>query len=96
MHIGVLQFTIEIPYAASLKDKRSVVKSLKDRLRKSFNISIAETEDLDSWTMATLGITVAGTEVAHINSTLDRIVNQLADMREASLVDHSLEIFNPQ
>ena len=42
LHIGILQFTLEIPYAVSLKDKRSAVKSLKDRLRRSYNVSISE------------------------------------------------------
>ncbi|MFN9758373.1 MAG: DUF503 family protein, partial [Planctomycetota bacterium] len=42
LYVGVLQFTLEIPYAESLKDKRNAIKALKDRLRRSFNVSIAE------------------------------------------------------
>lgn len=96
LHLGVLQFTIEIPYAESLKDKRSVVKGLKDRLRRSFNISIAETEDLDDPQVATLGAVVASNEVAHVNSVMDHLLNELRDLREASLVDEQLEIISPR
>lgn len=96
LHIGILQFTLEIPYAESLKDKRSVVKSLKDRLRRSFNVSISEIEDLDELTVATLGAVVAGSEPAHVNSTMDHLVNTLQEWRDGSLVDHQLEIISPR
>ena len=96
LHIGILQFTLEIPYAVSLKDKRSVVKSLKDRLRRSYNVSISEIEDLDEHTIATLGAVVAGSDSSHVNSTMDHLVNDLHDWRDGSLVDHQLEIISPR
>jgi uncharacterized protein YlxP (DUF503 family) len=96
LHIGVLQFTLEIPYAESLKDKRNVIKALKDRLRRSFNVSIAEVDDLDECTVATLGAVVAGSDVPHLNSTLDHLLNTLQDWRDGTLADHQLEIFTPQ
>lgn len=96
LHIGVLQFTMEIPYAESLKDKRSVIKAMKDRLRRSFNISIAEIEDLDDCTIATLGAVVAGNDVAHVNSVCDHLLNTLQDWREGTLGEHQLEIFTPR
>lgn len=96
LHIGILQFTLEIPYALSLKDKRNAVKSLKDRLRRSYNVSIAEIEDLDECTVATLGAVVAGSEPAHVNSTMDHLVNDLQGWRDGSLVDHQLEIISPR
>ena len=95
-HIGVLQFTLEIPYAASLKDKRRVLKSMKDRIRRSFNVSIAEIGDLDEHTIATLGAVMAGNDVPYLNSTMDRLLNALHDWREASLSDHQLEIISAQ
>ena len=95
LHIGVLQFTIEISYATSLKDKRSVLTSLREKLRRNHNISIAEIEDQDEWTTATLGIAAAGSNIPQINSVLDRIVNALEEWRTATLVDHRIEIFSP-
>ncbi|HLQ38857.1 MAG TPA: DUF503 domain-containing protein [Planctomycetota bacterium] len=96
LHIGALQFSLEIPYAESLKDKRSVIKSLKDRLRRSFNISIAEIDDLDVCTLATLGAVVAGSDIPHLNSTLDHLLNTLHEWRDGTLTDHQLEIFTPR
>lgn len=94
MHIGVLQFTVEIPYAASLKDKRRVVKSMKDRLRRLYNVSIAEIDNHDEPTLATLGVAAASNDVKRVNSLLDRLLNTLHDWRDASLTDHQMEIFS--
>lgn len=95
LHIGLLQFSIEIPYAESLKDKRSVVRSLKDRVRRKFNVSIAEIEDLDDCSIATLGAVMAGSDVAYINGAMDKLLNLLQDWRDATLSDHQLEILSP-
>jgi uncharacterized protein YlxP (DUF503 family) len=96
LHIGVLQFTLEIPYAESLKDKRSAIKALRDRLRRSYNVSIAEIDDLDECTVATLGAVVAGSDIPHLNSTMDHLLAALQDWRDGTLADHQLEIFTPQ
>jgi uncharacterized protein YlxP (DUF503 family) len=96
LHIGVLQFSLEIPYAETLKDKRNVIKALKDRLRRSFNVSISEIEDLDAPTVATLGAVVAGSDPAHVNSTMDHLVNELNEWRDGTMTDHQLEIISPE
>lgn len=96
LYIGVLQFTLEIPYAVSLKDKRSVIKALRDRLRRSFNVSITEFEDLESATIATLGAVVAGSDNKHVNSTMDHLINELRDWRDGTLIDQQLEIITPK
>ena len=96
LHIGVLQFTLDIPYSMSLKDKRRVVKSLKDQVRRSYNVSISEFEDLDEWTIATLAAVMAGNDVAYINSVMDRLLNFVHDWRDATLADHQLEIISPR
>lgn len=96
LYLGVLQFSLEIPYAETLKDKRNVVKSLKDRLRRSFNVSIAEIEDLELITIATLGAVVAGSDQAHLNSQMDHLLNELHEWRDGTLVDHQLEIITPR
>jgi uncharacterized protein YlxP (DUF503 family) len=95
-HIGVLQFCLEIPYATSLKDKRQVVKSLKDRIRRDYNVSIAEVDDLEAHTVATLVASMIGRDVPYINGAMDKLLNTLHDWRDASLADHQLEIFSPR
>lgn len=96
LHIGILQFTVEIPYAETLKDKRSVIKALKDRLRRSFNVTIAEIEDLEDCTIATLGAVIASNEIPHVNSSMDHLINALAEWRDGTLADHQLEIISPR
>jgi uncharacterized protein YlxP (DUF503 family) len=96
LHIGILQFTLEIPHAENLKEKRGVIKALKDRLRRSFNVSVAEIDDLDEPAIATLGAVVAGSDVPHLNSTMDHLLNDLLQWRDGTLADHQLEIILPQ
>ncbi len=95
LHLGVLQFCMEIPWATSLKDKRRVVQSLKEQVRRTFNVSISEIDDLDNQTTATLAAAMAGSDVAYINGALDKILNELQNWREATLSDHQIEIFTP-
>ena len=95
MHIGVLQFSLAIPYATSLKEKRSVIKSLRDRVRRHYNVSMAEIDDLDSRNTATLGAVMAGSDVAYVNSAMDRLINTLEELRDATLEAHQLEIISP-
>ncbi len=59
--IGVLTLHIQVDHSHSLKEKRHVVKSLKDRLRERFNISVAEIDGLDSWQHSVVAaVTVSG------------------------------------
>ena len=56
MPIAHLTFEVRIENAQSLKDKRQVVRSLKDRLRSKFNVSVAELEETELWQRATIGV----------------------------------------
>lgn len=92
MVIGVLQIELAIDGATSLKDKRSVVRSLKDRLHREHQVSVAEVATLDNVATATLGITLASNEVAHAQRTLDGLLNKVQRGRGFHLTDHQLEI----
>ncbi|PIE24140.1 MAG: hypothetical protein CSA62_04880 [Planctomycetota bacterium] len=89
--IAVLQFELEIPWATSLKDKRGVVKSLKDRIRRKFNVSISETEDLDEHNTATLAAVMAGSDHRYMNGALDKLLAVLRELPNATLTDFQLE-----
>ena len=54
--VGVLTMELRIEHAHSLKEKRHVVKSLKDRLRNKFNVSVAEIDDMDLHNSAVIGV----------------------------------------
>lgn len=77
MVIGILQVELLIEAAMSLKDKRSVVRSLKDRLHREHQVSVAEVATLDDCRTATLGIVLATNEVTHAQSMLTRIEAKL-------------------
>ena len=77
MFIGLLTLELFIPGAESLKDKRSVVKSLIETTRRKFNVSIAEVDDLDKWRRATIGIACVSNDVQYLNGVLDKVVESL-------------------
>jgi len=90
--VGVLRIQLALYEAQSLKDKRRVVKSIKDRLSSRFNASVAEVDALDSRKHAVLGVAVVGNEGAYVHSCLDRIVDVLRRQGNASLIDYQREL----
>lgn len=71
--IGFQTFELGIPGAASLKAKRSVIRSLKDRLRGRFNVALAETGLHDVHDRAEIGVVTLGASRALVDTTLDRV-----------------------
>ncbi len=92
MVIGVLQFELTIEHARCLKDKRRVVSSIKDRLRREYNVTVAETARLDEHRVAQLGLAVVSNSVPVVQSVLDRILEKLKNARDCVLSDHHTEI----
>jgi uncharacterized protein YlxP (DUF503 family) len=90
--VGILQFTLLIRGARSLKDKRRVVRSLKDRLGHHYNISIAEVDSQEIHNQAVLGIAMMGSDSTYVESGLRKILDILRVHPEAELIDHSLEL----
>ncbi len=74
MIIGVMTTHITIPGATSLKDKRSVVKSLIGRLKSRFNISISEVDEQDNRGRAVIGISIVSNDSRFIDQQLDSII----------------------
>ena len=71
MVVGVLSWQLALPGCSSLKEKRAVVRSLKDRLKHRFNVSIAETAHQDVWTRAELTAALVATDARFAESVLD-------------------------
>jgi uncharacterized protein YlxP (DUF503 family) len=91
MVVGVLRIRIGIFDALTLKDKRRVTKSLKDRLGARHNVSIAEIDDLDHRQAATLGLAMIANEARFVESALHRIVDEIRAFPRASLVDYEID-----
>lgn len=85
MIIGVLQVELDIPGAESLKDKRSVVKSVKDKLHREHLVSVAEVAQQDTITTAVLGFALVGSDGRKIGQTLDRISEKLRSLHDADV-----------
>jgi hypothetical protein len=92
MVVGVLRVRLGVFEALSLKDKRRVIKSLKDRLGARHNISIAEIGDLDQRQVSTLGLVMVANDMRFVESALSKIVDEIRVYRHASLVDYSIEL----
>jgi hypothetical protein len=75
--IGLLQVEVHYPEAQSLKEKRFVLSSLLDRMRRKFNVSAAEVEDRDLWQKSVLAVAHVNTDRAHADATLSKVVEFL-------------------
>lgn len=95
MPIAKLILEIEITHAQSLKDRRQVVRSLKDRLRNGFNLAIAELDSAELWNRATLGIAVISSSSTYLSGQLheiDRAAHRIASTLGAEITDSWAEI----
>jgi uncharacterized protein YlxP (DUF503 family) len=92
MIVGSLRVRLLLREARTLKDKRQVVNSIKDKLKQRFNVSVAEVEEQDNRQMAVLGFAMVGNEVSHVRTTLQQIVEALRAHPVAEFIDHELEV----
>ncbi|MGH7530711.1 MAG: DUF503 domain-containing protein [Gemmatimonadales bacterium] len=89
MIVGVMVWELHLPAAQSLKDKRAVVKGLKDRLHHRFNVSVAETDHHDLWQRAELAASVVSTDRLHAERVLREADRLVAGAPGARIVDTS-------
>jgi uncharacterized protein len=92
MHVGTLQVTFLLGEGSSLKDKRRVVKSLVDTVRRRFNVAVAEVDDLNLWRRATIGIACVSNDPRQVNRVLDSVLDHLESMPEIDVGAVEMEI----
>jgi uncharacterized protein len=90
MVVGLLQVELTIPSADSLKAKRMVLRSVKDRIRKNFNVSIAEVEDNDQWQSAVLAVALVSNDRRFANRVLSKVVDFIESSRDLVVDDYQL------
>jgi len=93
MTVGVLQIDLHVPEALNLKDKRRVIKSLKDRLAAGHNISIAEVGELDKHQRCILAVAMVANEKNYVESGLSKIVDLIRLVPQVSLLDYQTDFF---
>ena len=76
MVVALLSVALHIPEARSLKDKRTVLRSVKDRLKK-FNVAVAEVEHQDLWQRAEIGIVTVATSAEHVDRVFSSVVDEI-------------------
>jgi hypothetical protein len=91
MPIGLLTLEIYIPEAHSLKDKRQVLRSLKDRLRRKFNVAVAELDGEDSWQRSVVGVVSLSNNAGHLEQSLRTVLEESENLLGRDLIGHELE-----
>jgi uncharacterized protein YlxP (DUF503 family) len=93
MPIGCLTLEIHLPESRSLKDKRQVMRSLKDRLRHRFNVSVAELDGQDTWQRAVVGIVAISADSAYLEKALQAALEESERVLGRGLIAHDTELF---
>jgi uncharacterized protein YlxP (DUF503 family) len=93
MIIGACTIELYLPAAHSLKDKRSILKSVISRVGREFNVSIAEVDYQDAWHSALLGVTTVSNDAAYVHGQLTRVVRWIEHNRpDVELLDFQIEM----
>lgn len=93
MFVGACRIQLHLPASQSLKDKRQVVKSVLARVRAQFEVAAAEVDDLDSWQLATLGLTCATNDARHAQDVLEHAARYIEESRpDIEITDVEIEV----
>jgi uncharacterized protein YlxP (DUF503 family) len=87
MVVGVCRLTLMVPESHSLKEKRMVLRRIKDRTSLKFNVAIAEVGDQDAWQSAQIGYAVVANERGFVESMVDKIEQFIEQLGAAKIVD---------
>ncbi len=93
MIIGSCKIYLEAEWIFSLKDKRMIVKSLVEKIRHKFNVSVAEVENNDIHKSIVIGIACVTNETSHADSIINNVINFIENNTDAVIVDVITEIF---
>jgi uncharacterized protein len=91
MVVGVCTIDLHLPGIGSLKGKRQILLSLKERIKNTYNVSIAEVDANDLWQRAVLGVACVANDGRHVNRVLDSVLNAVRANPSVELVQHHTE-----
>ena len=92
MIIGALEIRLVLHDAQTRKDRRRVIASLKDRMRRNFNVSVAEVGGQELIKSATLGVVQVSNDSRYVNGSLDKVVDMVRRFPAVQLVDYHIEM----
>jgi uncharacterized protein YlxP (DUF503 family) len=94
MFVGVARLVLQIPGARSLKDRRQVVKSCKERMRARLQVSISEVGDVERYQVASIGLVTVARQSGRVRSVLSQAVEMAGSLSDAVLADVRTEILS--
>ena len=83
---------LHLPGVGSLKEKRHVLKGLKEKVKSRFNVSIAEVDQNDTWQRATLGIACVSNDSRHADEQVSKAVNMIEALLDGSIIEYRVEV----
>lgn len=92
MVVGTCRLELRIPDSSSLKEKRQVLRSIKDRVQNRFNVSIAEVGYLEEWQRATLAVACVSNEAKMVDEVLNKVVDYIEGHGSALLMDYVIDV----
>ena len=92
MAVGLLILELHLAEAQSLKDKRQVLRSLKDRLRQHFNVAVAELDFEDTWQRSVVGVVTLSNEEQHVEESLQKVLAEADKILGPLLVAHAVDM----
>ena len=90
--IALLTLDIHIPHAHSLKDKRMIVRSLKDRLRAKFNVSVSEVDHQELWQRSQVSVVTVGSDEAFLHKVLEQAAEEAERIAPECTIHSNIEI----
>jgi uncharacterized protein YlxP (DUF503 family) len=94
MTVGVALVVFRLHDIHSLKDKRRIVKSLVEKSRNRFHVTVAEVADQDAYSQTSIGVAVVGNDARVLNSLLDSIIGFMDSLGLAELISREMELIN--
>jgi len=92
MIVGLLTLDLHIFESHSLKEKRFVIKSLIDRIKNKFNVSVAEVDANDLWQRSVIGIAFVSNETVMVHKVFEQIKNLVVSIHAVELLDSQMEL----
>jgi len=92
MHVGAALVELRVHGSRSLKEKRGVIRSITQRVRNRFNVSVAEVDGQGTWTWAILGVVATGHDPVAIRRVLDAVVDFVEDLHLAEVRAADVEL----
>jgi uncharacterized protein YlxP (DUF503 family) len=92
MVVGAMEVELHVHASRSLKEKRSVIRSIVSRVKNEFNVAVAEVGGQDTWQWAVLGMAAVGHDATSVRAILERVVDFIESLHLAEVRDQSLAV----